>query len=141
MSRPKGFPYTLDVSQIPTIKLRYVRDGHIAYQAPDFVWGEHLETWRKLRQNGKQRIEAPEPMPYGHLMFERPHSYGYVVLGDESEKSRRAAWEHCIRSDLSGGWCEPGPELERIVKATVEAKMDGVEVGASHFLAAVGTWL
>ena len=82
-------------------------------------------------------------MPYGHLMFEKPESYGCVRYGDNSPESKRKAIESHVRGMLSGGWTRGlTPEQESaIVNATVEAQMAGVDTGAAPFVACVGAWI
>jgi len=106
----------------------------VRYACPQACFTEHLAAWIKARQNGV--TDAPEPMAYGHCMFSAPHTYGCVAYGDTSEKSRRAAVEAHVRG-LLHGWDRglTKEQLDKIVKATVEAEINGISLGAAPYLA------
>ncbi len=145
MNTNKPFPYTLDPEQIPTRKVVDVTPEwncavHVNYACPSACWAEHLEAWRKERRNGN--LTAPDPMPFFHVVFDNPHSYGCVAYGDTSVESRRAAMESHVRGMLSGWDRDLTPEqLTRIVNATVQAKLDGVDTGGAPFLACLSATL
>jgi hypothetical protein len=74
-------------------------------------------------------------------MFEDPTGYGCVPYGCTDQEQIRAAHEAIVRADLSAGWdrelvkTEEGrARLEQIVKAAVEARMRGEDLGAAPFL-------
>lgn len=143
--RTKPFPYTLKPAEIPTAKVVDVTPEHgcvehVNYACPESCWAEHLEAWRKARRSGIK--DAPSPMPYGHVMFDDPIHYGCVRYGDTSEASKRAAIERDVRSTLHG-WDRDlsSEQLERIVKATVEARMIGADLGAAPYLACISATL
>src|SRR5947207_2112537 len=139
----KPFPYTLNPAEIPTAKVVDVTPEsgcaeHVNYACPEACWGDHLDAWRKARRQGVH--DAPNPMPYGHCMFDDPIAYGCVRYGDASEASKRAAWDKHVRSMLHGWDADLRPEqLERIVQITVDAKMKGVNLGAAPFVACIET--
>ena len=120
-----------------------VPDGYHCYPCPDGLWSAHFEAWRKLARHGVPRLERCEPMPAGHVMFERPREYGLVPYGcTDKRKIRRAWWIH-YRAILNG-WDrdlrqsrEGMRTLARIIRVSVNAKMQGQEVGAFPFLECV----
>jgi len=139
------FPYTVDPEKIPTMKIVAICDEDgptVRYQCPPECWTDHLNEWRWERRKGNKT--APEPMPWGHLMFERPEGYACIRYGDTSEEHKRAAIESRVRGMLDG-WdrflydAMPAAlakeKHEAIVKATVDAKMKGMDTGAMPFLA------
>ena len=69
-------------------------------------------------------------------MFDNPTAYGCVLFGDDSPESRRAAFESDVRTSLSG-WDRDltDDQREKIVHATVEAKLAGVDIGISSYMA------
>lgn len=110
------------------------------YPCPDELWSVHFPAWQKARRGNKL---AAEPFPAGHCMFERPKAYGIVPLGCTDPKLLRRAYRRRIVSELDG-WdrdlrqtSEGMRQLARIVRATVQAKITGADVGAFHFLATV----
>ena len=136
MIAQKAFPYPKSADQIPqTVRSNLDRRRQrIFYQCPDSCWTQHLEAWREELKQGNR--SAPEPFPFGHLMFESPHAYGMVRCGDESVESERAACGARIRSMLSGWSRGVSPEgLDRIVNEVVDAEMAGVDVGLAPFVA------
>jgi hypothetical protein len=141
----KAFPYTTDPEQIPAIKVVAVCDEDgptVRYACPHECWTEHMDAWRWERRKGNKT--APEPMVPGHCMFETPEAYACIRYGDTSADSRRKAIESYVRGMLHG-WdrllydAMPAAlakqKHEAIVKATVDAKMQGQDTGAVPFLA------
>lgn len=135
--RQTPFPYTLDIAAIPVPVLVAADDPtQRYYPCPDACWRAHLEAWSRARRQGRQ--EAPQPMPWGHLMFAHPGSYGKIPYGCTDEAVRRTALERTVRAMLTTYDRDvPVDVYERIVAATVEAKMCGQETGATPFLACI----
>lgn len=135
----KRFDYTLDAEQIPTRRIvKVTREGGkppcVRYACPHHCWAEHYPAWVKERRRGNET--APEPMPYLHLMFDHPMQYGCIPYGSTDPAELRAAWESDVRAMLHGWDRDMTPEqVDRIVNATVDAKLKGVETGAFPFLA------
>ena len=128
----QSFPYTLNPLEIPTMVIVDVADGGIDYQCPDSCWTEHHAGWCKAYRTNKK---APVPQSVGHCMFENPISYGCIVLGDTSPENRRAAMERHVAGLLDGWDRDLTPERKAAVhKATVDAKLAGIDTGASPFL-------
>jgi len=143
MPQHKPFPYTLDPEQIPTKKnLDMTRADYeggpcVRYSCPDACWKEHVDAWVRERRKGNNTSPCPEP--YGHCMFIRPVGYGMVPYGCTDPATIRAAWESHVRAMLSGGWDRDvsKEQLDKIINATVEAKMNGKDIGAAPFMACV----
>lgn len=136
-----AFPYTTDPDKIPVERVLDITPEsgvvHVNYACPRACWVEHLDAWRKAYRTNKG---APQPMPAGHVMFERPEIYGCVRYGDASLESKRKAIESHVRSMLHGWDADMTPEQrDKIVHATVEAKMQGHDVGAVPFIACLMT--
>jgi len=145
MKKNKAFPYTLNPDEIPTAKVLDITPEcgcavHVNYACPNECWREHLEAWR--RECRKGNLTAPDPMPYGHLMFERPVSYGCIPYGCTDPTVIRAAHEQHVRGSLHG-WDRDltSEQLDKIVNATVEARMRGEDVGAFPFIACIAVGL
>lgn len=139
-----AFPYTTNPDEIPTRKVLDITpengNVHVEYACPMPCWTQHLASWRHEMTKGNKC--APQPMPFNHCMFEDPAWYGCVHYGDSSEASKRAAIESHVRGTLHGWDRDMPPErLEAIVKATVDAKMQGIDTGAAPFVACVAAWL
>lgn len=137
----KPFPYTLDPAAIPTAKvLKIAGDsaGCVLYACPDSCWREHHDAWCRAYGHGNKL--APQPMPYGHLMFARPASYACIPYGCTDPATIRAAHEADVRQMLDG-WDRDltREELEAIVNRSVEARMNGEDRGAGSFLACIWT--
>jgi hypothetical protein len=136
----KPFPYTTDPTQIPTKKVTKVApmegESEILYACPDACWAEHLEAWRKERRGGNK--SAPSPMPFKHCMFESPLDYACVPYGCTDPALIRQAHENDVRALLNGWDRDLNKEkLDKIVTATVEARLAGQDIGAAPFLACI----
>jgi hypothetical protein len=138
--KQQPFPYTLDPEQIPTARVFSPRPNPgesrgVYYACPDACWREHLDAWSRVYRNHQ---DAPQPMPWGHCMFENPVGYGKVPYGCTDPVAVRLAVEHSVRAVLDG-WDRDltAEQLERIVNATVEARLANREVGAAPFLACI----
>ena len=136
----KAFPYTLDADQIPSRKVVDItRDGDppvVHYACPDVCWRDHLDRWSKEYRAGNKT--APQPFPWGHCMFDDPVCYGSIPYGCTDEAVMRAAWEQHVRG-LLHGWDRDltKEQLDKIVNATVDARMKGQDVGAFPFMACI----
>jgi hypothetical protein len=140
----KPFPYTTDPAGIPTTKnwdltrLACYGGPCVDYACPDGCWVEHLEAWRREMRNGN--TTAPQPMPYEHCMFDDPVAYGMVPYGCTDEAVKRAAWDRHWRAQLNGWDRDMTPEqVDKIVKASVDASMGGESLGAAPYLACIYT--
>lgn len=129
------FAYTTDPHAIPARKI-ITLDGIVRYECPDECWTEHFKQWQKL---ARKKINAPEPMPLGHLMFDDPVGYGCLPFGCDDDETKRQAWESRIRSDLVG-WDRGIPKeiFDRIVNQMVELRLQGVDTGSWPYQACVG---
>ena len=77
-------------------------------------------------------------MPFGHCMFDNPHGYGCVEYGDDSISSKRSAWTSEVQGMLQGWDADMTPDRrDALITATVNAKMNGIETGATPFVAAL----
>jgi hypothetical protein len=138
-----NFRYTLDVDSIPTTKVQYAdpsRTRRIMYACPDELWREHFDAWVKALRRGNEL--APEPMPFGHLMFEKTSQYGMIPYGCTDSAKIRAAIECDVRSNIvGGGWTRDmsDEQIDRVVTASVDAKMQGEEIGGAPFMACIYT--
>lgn len=138
----KSFAYTLDPAGIPTRKNWDVtRPGYdggpcVRYACPDECWDAHFKEWCRRYRQGEKAV--PQPEPYEHCMFDEPISYGMVPFGCTDEKMIRAAWDRSVRS-LLHGWDRDmtTEQLDAVVKATVDARMAGIDVGATPFMACI----
>lgn len=141
MGQHKAFPYTTDPAQIPTRKVVSVstdRKGIVLYSCPDSCWRAHFDEWCKRRRHGEDGI--PEPMPYNHCMFLRRHERAYASYpyGCTDPAVIRAAHEADVRG-LLDGWDRDisAEQLDKIVNATVDARLRGEDVGAGPFLVCI----
>ncbi len=141
--RVKAFPYTTDPEQIPTKKIVDITPEHgsvvaVRYACPDACWREHLDAWSRAYRNGDKGV--PQPEPYGHCMFKDPVSYGCVPYGCTDPAIHRQAHERHVRAQLDGWDRDMDKErLDQIVKAAVDQRMAGEEVGVWPYLACVAT--
>jgi len=137
------FRYTLNADEIPTPKIMDITpaagsEPHVNYACPDNLWKEHHEAWCKASRHGNK--DAPHPMPWGHCMFQNPVGYGMVPYGCTDQAMIRKAHENDVRA-LLNGWDRDltKEELDKIVNATVDARLAGKNVGASPFVACIMT--
>src|SRR4051812_44300576 len=135
----RQFPYTLNPEEIHSKKLLNITDEDgptVCYACPHSCWREHHDAWcREYRAGNKT---APQPITPGHLMFIHPTDYGMIPYGCDNIDVHRVAWDNHIRA-LLNGWDRglTKEQLDKIVKATVNAKMSGQEVGVFPFIACV----
>jgi hypothetical protein len=139
----QAFPYTLNPEQIPSKKVLDITpccgsEVTVRYACPDKCWQEHHKAWCKQMRDGNK--SAPQPMPWGHCMFDDPIGYGCIPFGCTDQTVIREAWVNHVRGNLvGGGWCRDLSEeqIEKIVNATVEAKMQGVSTGGAEYMACI----
>lgn len=116
-------------------------NGGMSYPCPAELWASHFDAWKRERLNGNKT--AIEPMQAGHCMFERPSDYSRWRYGEANVHVIRRAirnsviaklngWDRDLRKTASGM-----RSLAKIVRATVDAKMSGHDVGAAPFMACI----
>lgn len=128
-------PSTPDPALIRTTSVFvHALTGRTVSACPAVDWRAHLDAWRHARRHGA--TTAAEPMPWGHLLFERPLHYGYVPWGNTNQELRRTAITVSVRSSLES-WDRGVDQerLEKIVAATVNNSVAGKNPGALPFLA------
>lgn len=142
---PREFAYTTDPEGIPTQKVvRLVKDGdsppHVIYACPPEIWKQHLDEWIRRRRAGDKG--CPEPMPEGHLIFQRPTDYACIPYGCEDHEVKRKAYRAHVAGMLHGWDAGMSPTArEELISHCVEALMEGKELGVAPYMACIASWL
>jgi len=116
-------------------------NGDRHYRCDPPFWKEDFAAWVASRHNGGP--ELPQPMSEGHCMFLDPLQYGCLPEGETRSALVRRAIRHSVLAMLDGWDRELRKtnqgmrKLAAIVRATVRAKMEGVETGGAPFVACV----
>lgn len=130
------FPYPATLGDLPedVAAVRHIDTGRLMYRCPERCWKEHHKEWRRSRDPGKL-----EPFPWGHLMFERPLDYGSVDARREPTEDERLRAYRSVVLGMLHGWLSglPKEKADAIINATIKAKMEGKDVGASPWRAAL----